>query len=96
MKSTSLCSSASPSANEPERYAPQKFSAYGITQDDDPLSQAMRGLVDSAASQEHQIALLWQAIEKLSAHPGTKDCVPCDAALDENFEAEKLTQLIGK
>jgi serine O-acetyltransferase len=40
--------------------------------------------------------LLWQAIEKLSAHPGTKDCVPCDAALDESFEAEKLTQLIGK
>ena len=76
--------------------APQKFSAYGITQEDDPLSQAMRGLIDSAAGQEHQIALLWQAIEKLSAHPGTKDCVPCDAARDESFEAEKLTQLIGK
>ena len=75
---------------------PQKFSAYGITHDDDPLSQAMRGLVDSAASQEHQIALLWQAIEKLSAQPGVKDCVPCDAARDESFEAEKLTQLIGK
>jgi serine O-acetyltransferase len=43
--------------------APQKFTAYGITQDDDPLSQAMRGLIDNASSQEHQIALLWQAIE---------------------------------
>jgi serine O-acetyltransferase len=75
---------------------PQKFSAYGITQDDDPLSQAMRGLIDNASSQEHQIALLWQAIEKLSAHPGTKDCVPGDAARDECFEAEKLTQLVGK
>jgi len=76
--------------------APQKFSAYGITQEDDPLSQALRGLIDSASSQEHQIALLWQAIEKLSAQPGTKDCVPGDAARDENFEAEKLTQLVGK
>ena len=43
------------------------FSAYGITQNDDPLSQAMKGLIDNASSQEHQIALLWQAIEKLSA-----------------------------
>ena len=36
-----------------------KFQAYGITQEDDPLSQAMRGLIDSTASQDHQIALLW-------------------------------------
>jgi serine O-acetyltransferase len=75
---------------------PQKFSAYGITQDDDPLSQAMRGLIDNASSHEHQIALLWKAIEKLSAQPGTRDCVPREAALDESFEAEKLTQLVGK
>lgn len=34
------------------------FSAYGVTQNDDPVSQAMRGLIDNAASQEHQIALL--------------------------------------
>ncbi len=54
----------------------RKFSAYGVTQDDDPLSQAMRGLIDNASSQEHQIALLWQAIETLSANPQTKDCVP--------------------
>src|SRR5438552_6028677 len=36
-----------------------KFSAYGITLEDDPLSQAMKGLIDNASSQEHQIALLW-------------------------------------
>lgn len=72
-----------------------KFQAYGITQEDDPLSQAMRGLIDTTASQEHQIALLWQAVEKLSqARDG--DCVPQDAALKECFEAEKLNQLIGK
>src|SRR5690242_14543125 len=43
------------------------FSAYGVTQGDDPVSQAMKGLIDNASGQEHQIALLWQAIEKLSS-----------------------------
>ncbi|MFM2118930.1 MAG: hypothetical protein RL722_398, partial [Pseudomonadota bacterium] len=43
------------------------FSAYGLTQGDDPVAQAMKGLIDSASGHEHQIALLWQAIEKLSS-----------------------------
>ena len=73
-----------------------KFSAYGITQDDDPLSQAMRGLIDGAAGHEHQIALLWQAIEKLSAGQPVAACVPGDAARTETFEAERLNQLVGK
>ncbi len=72
------------------------FSAYGITENDDPLSQAMRGLIDNAASQEHQIALLWQAIEKLSGESREAGCVPIDAAKTESFEADKLTQLVGK
>jgi len=74
--------------------AAPKFQAYGITQEDDPLSQAMRGLIDSAAGQEHQIALLWQAIEKLSQQQ-QDNCVPSDAALSECFEAEKLNRLVG-
>jgi serine O-acetyltransferase len=76
-----------------------QFSAYGITLDDDPVSQAMKGLIDNASSQEHQIALLWQAIEKLSAAPArgpAQGCVPDDAARQETFEAEKLNQLMGK
>ena len=72
------------------------FSAYGITESDDPLSQAMRGLIDNASSQEHQIALLWQAIEKISAARKDGDCVHIDAAKTESFEADKLTQLVGK
>ena len=72
-----------------------KFQAYGITQEDDPLSQAMRGLIDSAAGQDHQIALLWQAVETLSKQQ-KGDCVPSDAARSECFEAEKLNQLVGK
>ena len=74
----------------------RKFTAYGITQDDDPLSQAMRGLIDGAAGHEHQIALLWQAIEKLSSGQPVAACVPGDAARTETFEAERLNQLVGK
>jgi len=70
------------------------FSAYGVTQNDDPLSQAMRGLIDNAASQEHQIALLWQTIEKLAQQQ--RDCVPDEAARRESFEAAKFNQMVGK
>jgi serine O-acetyltransferase len=73
-----------------------KFQAYGITRDDDPLSQAMRGLIDSTGSQEHQIAMLWQAIEKLNGCLKNGDCLPEGAALRESFEADKLNQLVGR
>ncbi len=73
------------------------FSAYGVTQGDDPISQAMKGLVDNASSHEHQISLLWQAIEKLSARsrelPG-EDCVPQDAQTSEHFDAERISRLV--
>jgi len=71
-----------------------QFNAYGITQDDDPLSQAMRGLIDNASSQEHQIALLWKALEQLCAQQ--KVPMPGDAHKTEAFEADKLNQLVGK
>ncbi len=73
------------------------FSAYGVTQGDDPVAQAMKGLIDNAAGHEHQIALLWQAIEKLSQRarelPGD-DCVPQDAQTREQFDAERLNRLV--
>ncbi len=74
----------------------RKFTAYGITQDDDPVSQALHGLINSAGSQEHQITLLWQAIEKLSSNRAATDCVPGDAARSECFETDKLNELVGK
>jgi len=82
-------------AQREQAAAKMGFSAYGVTQSDDPVSQALRGLIDSAGAQEHQIALLWQAIEKLAGQtaPG---CVPTDAARQENFAAERLNQLVGK
>jgi serine O-acetyltransferase len=55
----------------------------------------MKGLIDSAATQERQIALLWQAVQKLSEE-GKSDCMPSDAAREENFAADKLNQLLGK
>jgi serine O-acetyltransferase len=73
------------------------FSAYGVTQGDDPVAQAMKGLIDNAASQEHQIALLWQAIEKLSGQSReipTEGCVPADAQTTETFDAERLNRLV--
>jgi serine O-acetyltransferase len=68
------------------------FSAYGVTQGDDPVAQAMKGLIDNAAGNAHQIALLWAAIEKLSST--RKDCVPTDAQTTESFDAESLSQLM--
>lgn len=80
-------------AQREEAAAKMGFSAYGVTQSDDPVSQAIRGLVDNAASHEHQIALLWQAIEKLS-NSRRPDCVPSDAHTTEQFDAESLNQLV--
>lgn len=78
-----------------EAAAKMGFSAYGVTQSDDPVSQALRGLIDGTATHEHQIALLWQAVEKLACQIDP-DCVPDDASKQESFEADKLNQLVGK
>jgi serine O-acetyltransferase len=81
-------------AKREEAASKMGFSAYGVTQNDDPVSQAMRGLIDNATSQEHQIALLWKAIEQLSAGQAKPDCVPNDAARQEHFEAARINQLL--
>ncbi len=77
--------------------AAKKFSAYGLTNGDDPISLAMKGLIDTASSQDHQIALLWQAIEKLSSGARElplRDCVPSDASKSECFDADGLSRLV--
>ncbi|MBY0234496.1 MAG: serine O-acetyltransferase [Burkholderiaceae bacterium] len=83
-------------AKREEVAARMGFSAYGVSQGDDPMAQAMRGLIDSAALQDHQIALLWQAVCKLSAASGEKmgNCVPDDAQQDETFDAASLSRLV--
>lgn len=80
-----------------EASARMGFSAYGVTQGDDPVAQAMKGLIDNASGHEHQIALLWQAIEKLSQRSRelpTPDCVPDEAHTTEQFDAERLNRLV--
>ena len=84
-------------AQREQAAAKMGFSAYGVTQGDDPVAQAMKGLIDNASGHEHQIALLWQAIEKLSHRSRelpSGDCVPCDAQTIEAFDAERLSQLV--
>ena len=81
-------------ARREEAASKMGFSAYGVTQNDDPLSQAMRGLIDNAAGHEHQIAMLWQAIETLSSGKAATDCVPQDATRQEHFQAQKINQLL--
>jgi len=68
-----------------------------VTQGDDPVSLAMKSLIDNASAHEHQIALLWQSIEKLSGRSRelpTPDCVPGEAQTTENFDAEGLNRLV--
>jgi serine O-acetyltransferase len=87
-------------ANDAQREAQAArmgFSAYGVTQGDDPVALAMKGLIDNASGHEHQIALLWQAIEKLSARSRelpAEDCVPDEAQREERFDAERITRLM--
>ncbi len=68
------------------------FSAYGVTQNDDPVSQALRGLIDNAQSQEAQIALLWATLQKLSE--GSTAQMPSGAAKTSQFESERLNKLL--
>jgi serine O-acetyltransferase len=69
------------------------FSAYGVTASDDPISVALRGLIDTCARQEQQILQLSQAIEQLSAGlpPNGQPTASMPSAISET---EKLNRLI--
>lgn len=83
-------------AGQPQPCADQAkgFTAYGVTEDD-PISQAMKGLAEGAATHEQQLQLLWQAVEKLSAQLKA-DCVPCESERGGHFEKDKIDQILGK
>ncbi len=84
-------------ARREDAAAKMGFSAYGVSQRDDPVSQAMKGLIDNASGHEHQITMLWQAIEKLSRRARelpSADCVPQGAQTTENFDADRLSRLV--
>jgi serine O-acetyltransferase len=71
------------------------FVAYGVTSGDDPIAQALRGLIAGTAVQDEQIARLWQAVEQLSQRMHTEG-LPEDAAHRTSFDAQKLNQIMGK
>ena len=72
------------------------FAAYGITNSDDPVSVALRSLIEGGSQQDAQITLLWQTLEKLAAQQSAQSCLPTDAArADHHFEAEKIKGSLG-
>jgi serine O-acetyltransferase len=78
--------------NQPRSYkeaaAARMFAAYGITPDsDDPLSQALHGLIDNAATQEHQIVMIIAALKSAG--------ILCDRLPDlDKFNPEQLNKLV--
>ena len=73
----------------------QGFAAYGVTQVEDPVTQAMRSLAEGAAAHEEQLQLLWAALEKLSAKIDA-DCLPCESQRQGHFEKDRIDQILGK
>jgi serine O-acetyltransferase len=71
---------------EAPRAAPSTFSAYGTTQSDDPMSQAMKALIENAEGTSEQMALLWKAIEKLNQAPArTSEAAAAAAGVGEGL-----------
>ena len=71
-----------------EDAAARMFAAYGLTPNgDDPLSKAMHGLIDNAASQELQLVKIVEALKAAGIHCET---VP---ELDK-FNPEQLNKLV--
>lgn len=59
-----------PQASSPDSKAKEYFSAYGVTPNvDDPVSMALKGLIDATLEQEAKIAALEKALAKLSNSP---------------------------
>jgi len=61
-----------PQASSPDSKAKEYFSAYGVTPNvDDPVSMALKGLIDATLEQEAKIVALEKALAKLSNTPSS-------------------------
>ncbi|MBU3593908.1 serine O-acetyltransferase [Polynucleobacter sp. 71A-WALBACH] len=61
-----------PQASTPDSKAKEYFSAYGVTPNvDDPVSMALKGLIDATLEQEAKITALEKALAKLSNAPAS-------------------------
>lgn len=71
-----------------EEAAARMFAAYGITPNgDDPLSKAMHGLIDNAASQEHQLVKIVQALKAAG--------IACETVPElDKFNPDRLNKLM--
>ena len=69
------------------------FSAYAVTQNgDDPMNQAVLGLIDHAAQLEHQVALLWRELAQRGVCP--EQACPEEALRTEHFDRDQLEKLV--
>jgi serine O-acetyltransferase len=72
-----------PQASTPDSKAKEYFSAYGVTPNvDDPVSMALKGLIDATLEQEAKIALLEKALAKLSNTPASDASESSDTKRD--------------
>jgi serine O-acetyltransferase len=71
-----------------EEAAARMFAAYGVTPNgDDPLSKALHGLIDNAATQEHQIVKIIEALKKAG--------IGCEILPEmEKFDPAQLNKLV--
>jgi serine O-acetyltransferase len=74
--------------NFKEEAAARMFAAYGVTPNgDDPLSKALHGLIDNAATQEHQIVKIINALRVAG--------IRCDTLPElEKFNPDQLSKLV--
>lgn len=72
-----------PQASKPESKVKEYFSAYGVTPNvDDPVSMALKGLIDATLEQEAKIASLEKALAKLSNLPASDSSGSSDTKRD--------------
>lgn len=74
--------------NARDEAAARMFAAYGVTPNgDDPLSKALHGLIDNAATQEHQIECILAALRSAGI-----DCETLKT--NEKFDPDQLNKLV--
>ncbi len=73
----------------PDHHTAAAFSAYGVTNSDDPVVMAMRRLIDLAAEQEKQIALLWSTLAQVQGLQIAVHNTP-------TFDPQELSKKLGE
>jgi serine O-acetyltransferase len=72
-----------PQASPPDSKVKEYFSAYGVTPNvDDPVSMALKGLIDATLEQEAKITALEKALAKLSNIPASDSSESRDTKRD--------------